>query len=456
MGSQPMKIIKPMSNRTPPPDAERSLPANLDAERAVLGAVLLDGVVFPQAADLLQRKDFFRDAHGRIFGAMRRLADANKPIEFLVLRDELAKHGDLDEVGGPAYLSALLDGFPRGVNIQAYAEIVAEKARLRAAIAASSKLSAAAYAAEAPSSEIVVDAAEALFAIGGDGLDGSSVSLAELVAPSIEALEKAAARGTGVVTGLATGFLKLDEMTSGLHPGDLCLVAARTSQGKTALAMNMAEHFAETEMTLVFSLEMSAHQLFMRLLSSKARVNSHRLRAANLDEAEWARISAALGVLSDRKMRIDDRGGIGVREVRARARQVQAKYGLGAIVVDYIQLMRGRGNFENRTQEIGTISRGLKAVGKELGVPVVACAQLSRNAEPKPGQKARRPQLSDLAESGSLENDADVALLIYRPEQDEDAEICRAEVIVAKQRNGPVGTVNLAWNASLLRFENLI
>lgn len=434
-------------------EEKRSFPCNLDAERAVLGAVLLDGEVYDQAGDVVAEADFYRAAHRHIFAAMARLSAARAPIELVTLREELARAGDTEEAGGPAYLTALVDGLPRGANVAAYAAIVAEKARLRAAIATATRLSAEAHAAERPSAELAAEAAEALHALGGAALAGQAVSLADLVAPSLEALERAVAKGTGTVTGLATGFTALDELTAGLQAGDLVLVAARTSQGKTALALNIAR--ALEVPTLIFSLEMSRQQVFMRLLAAEARVDSHRLRSGYLSSEDWGRIARGVGTLAERALWVDDQPAIGVRQLRSRARQVQARHGLGAVVVDYLQLMRGHGQFDNRTQEIGTISRGLKAVARELEVPVVALAQLSRQAEPGPGRKARRPQLSDLAESGSLENDADVVVFIYRPEpKDEEADDV-AELIVAKQRNGPTGIVRVAWNKSIVRFENL-
>lgn len=441
----------------PPIGDERTLPHDLVAERAILGAILLHPDAYDAAADVVDGGDFFRDAHKRIFEAMGRLADGRKPVEFVTLREELARVGDLDEVGGPMYLTALPDGVPRSSNIEHYAAIVREKSKLRAAIFTANKLSAQAYEGETRSTELTADAAEKLYAIGGDANEGSAVLLADLIAPSMESLERNV-NGGGNVTGVSTGYHKLDDMTAGLHPGDLILIAARTSQGKTALAMNLVQTIAETEEAppLVFSMEMSKEQLFMRLLSSEARVDSHHLRTGTLTEDDWKRISNALGKMSELKILIDDRGGIGVREVRATARQAKAKHGLSAIFIDYIQLMRGRGHFDNRTQEIGTISRGLKAVGRELGVPVIALSQLSRAAEPMPGRAARAPQLSDLAESGSLENDADVVLLIYRPEaKKDDDEDPLAQVIIAKQRNGPTGVVKLRWNAKYVRFENI-
>ncbi len=435
--------------------AERTMPHDLEAERAVLGSVLLQPEgAYDVAADILEPADFFRDAHRAIFASMARLTDGRRIIDLVTLREDLEHRGELEEVGGPAYITALIDGVPRSANVQHYADIVAEKARLRTTIRTATKLLAAAYDGGTRSGELAEDAAEQLHALGGAADPGGAVLVGSLWAPAMEALERSGAIG-GQMSGLPTGFLKLDDLTAGLQKGDLVILAARTSQGKTALAMNIARAASGDVPVLVFSLEMSKLQLFMRMLASEAAVDSHRLRTGHLADADWVRIARAFDTLVGLRMLVDDQAGIGVREVRARARQVQAKHGLGLIVVDYVQLMHGRGMFDNRTQELGTISRGLKAVARELDVPLVAISQLSRNAEPQPGRKARRPQLSDLAECGSLENDADVVVLIYRPEPKDDDPAVVAEAIVAKQRNGPTGIVRLHWNAELVRFENL-
>jgi replicative DNA helicase len=432
---------------------DRPQPADLEIERAILGAILLHPDAYDGAADTLAPADFFREAHRRIYTAFGRLADARQPIEFMTLCNELRRTGDLDEVGGPAYISALVDGLPRSANVQHYAEIVAEKARLRATIATGTRLIADAYTGAMKSREIAADAAEQLHALGSRAQDGAAVLLSQLVAPAMEVLERTVA-GQGPITGIPTGFTDLDEMTAGLQGGDLVIVAARTSQGKTALAMNIARNVAGVAPVLVFSLEMSNIQLFVRLLSSEAGVDAQRMRGGHLKDTDWGRIAQGLATLSDLKLLIDDQAGIGVREVRARARQVKAKHGLGLVVVDYFQLMTGRGIFDNRTQELGTVSRGLKAVARELQVPFIVLSQLSRAAEQTQGRASRRrPQLSDLAECGSLENDADVVLFIYRPEAEKDG-VDETEVIIAKQRNGPTGICKLHWNAPLVRFEN--
>lgn len=437
--------------------AEPGLPYSLEAERAVLGAILVAPEAFDRAANVLEPHDFFRDAHRRIYMACGLCAENAQAVDLITVAEALRRTGQMEEIGGPAYLASLTDGTPRSTNVVHYAGIVKEKARLRAAILTGEALVRQAYSGEKPAAEMVTDAAERLLDMGGAALPGKPVRVASLMTAGIEAIERSQASEGGYVTGLATGFEQLDEMTAGLQPSDLFLIAARTSQGKTALAMNIARYVAASQNVLVFSLEMSKQQLFVRLLASEARVDSHRLRTGYLADRDWPKISQAMQTLHDLHLFIDDTPGIGVREVRARARQLRAdEGGLALIVVDYLQLMRGRGNFDNRTQEIGTISRGLKGVAKELNVPLVALAQLSRASEAGPGRKARRPQLHDLRESGDLENDADVVLLIYRPEtKDDDANALQVtELILAKQRNGPTGTVKVSWDASAVTFDN--
>lgn len=432
---------------------ERTLPHDLDAERAVLGAVLLHEDLFHSVLDVLTTTDFYRDAHRRIYTAMLDLHEDRQAVDFLTVKHLLDRTGQLDEIGGPAYLSALTDGIPKSANIAHYAAIVVEQSRLRAAIAAGTKLVASAHDADREAAVLLGETAEKLFELGGAAVRTRPVLVRELLQAGMAALERAHAN-MGFLTGLSTGFTELDEMTAGLQPSDLVLIAGRTSKGKTAIAVNIARHVAVAHTVLFFSLEMSKTQLLFRLLSGDARVEAHRMRAGVLGDKDWGKLSHAMAQISEAKLLIDDTPGIGVMEVRAKARQVRAEHGLDLIVVDYLQLMRGRGKFDNRTQEIGTISRGLKALAKELDVPVVALAQLSRATE---ARKDKRPQLSDLRESGDLENDADVVLLLHRPEGadvDEGAEGL-AEVIIAKQRNGPTGSVKLAFLSEFTRFENL-
>lgn len=429
---------------------DRPLPHNLEAERSVLGVILIHNEVFDHVADLLEAEDFYRVAHRQIFRAMDTLAESSQSLDLVVLKNELDRRGELEAVGGPAYISSLVDGLPHATNAQHYAGIVKEKARLRLAITAATKLETAAYQEEASAAELATETAEQLYDLGGLSMPGKPTFLRDIVTDGMATIEQAYER-KGAVTGLATGFRELDLLTAGLHPGDLIILAARTSIGKTALAMNIARVVGATSTVLVFSLEMTKLQLFMRLFAAEAGVDSQRLRTGYLVESDWGRLSQAVVSLGDAHVLIDDTPSIGIREVRARSRQVRSEHGLSLIVVDYIQLMRGRGQFDTRAQEVGAISHGLKSIAKELQIPIIALSQLNRAPEGGPGRKARRPQLSDLRESGDLEQDADVVLFIYRPEKDDDDV---AELIIAKQRNGPSGhTVKLTFQKELMRFE---
>jgi replicative DNA helicase len=438
--------------------AERTLPHNLEAERSVLGAILLHSDAFNLAAEVIDSRDFFRDAHRRIFDKMVRLVERGDAIDLVTLKDELARSGDIDEVGGPAYLAALVDGVPRSTNVEHYARIIKEKATLRSLIFSANKILATAYDAEDDAQVILDQAEHAIFAIADRSIRDGFVSLRELAQSSLDTIEQLHARKE-LITGVPTGFADLDEMTSGLQPSDLIIVAARPSMGKTSLALNVAQHVGtKTDMAVgVFSLEMSKEQLFLRMLTAEARIDAHRLRGGFLGERDWGRLSQSLGTLSEAKIFIDDTPSIGVLEMRAKCRRLAAEHGLNLVVVDYIQLMQGRGRFENRTLELASISRSLKGLAKELNVPIVVLSQLSRAPE---ARSDHRPQLSDLRESGALEQDADVVLFIYREDvyADKNAPADAqgvAEVIIGKQRNGPTGVVKLAFIREFTRFENL-
>jgi replicative DNA helicase len=438
--------------------ADRTLPHNLEAERAVLGAILLDGASINSAVEFIDEHAFFRDAHRRIFEKMRRLFERGQAIDFITVKDELARAGELDDVGGPAYVASLVDGLPHGLNVGEYARIVKEKATLRALIGSANRILANAYEAERDAAEIVDAAERDIFAIAESSIHGGFVSMADLVNANFALIDQAVQRKQ-LVTGVPTGFVELDEMTAGLQPSDFIIVAARPSMGKTSLVLNIAQHVGtKTDMTVgFFSLEMSKEQLFMRLLTSEARIDAHRLRTGFLGERDFPKITAAMEQLHGARIFIDDTASISVLEMRAKARRLASEHGLNLIVIDYLQLMQGQGRFENRVLELASISRGLKALAKELNVPVVALSQLSRAPEARPG---KRPQLSDLRESGALEQDADVVVLIYREDFYQTEEIAEenkgiAELIVAKQRNGPTGTVKLAFLKEFTRFENL-
>jgi len=439
--------------------ADRTLPHNLEAERSVLAAILLHNDAFNQAAEVIDSGDFFRDAHRRIFEKMVRLAERNDAIDFVTLKEELNRSSELDEVGGPAYIAALVDGVPRSTNVEHYARIIKEKATLRQLIFSANKIVSLAYNAEEDADVILDQAEHAIFAIADDKVGDGFVSLKQLAQSSLDTIEQLQSKRE-LITGVPTGFTDLDEMTSGLQAGDLIIVAARPSMGKTSLVMNIAQHVGtKTEMTVgVFSLEMSKEQLFLRMLTAEARIDAHRLRGGFLGERDWGRLAQAIGTLSEAKIFIDDTASIGVLEMRAKCRRLSAQHGLHLIIIDYVQLMQGRGKFENRTLELASISRSLKGLAKELRVPVILLSQLSRAPE---SRSDHRPQLSDLRESGALEQDADVVAFIYREEQyaDKNAPPADAqgvaEIIIGKQRNGPTGVVKLAFLKEFTRFENL-
>ena len=434
--------------------SERPLPHNLEAEKCVLGAVLIHNDAFNHAAELLDSRDFYRDAHRRIFDKMIVLSDRNEVIDLVTLKEELGRAGDLDKVGGPAYIAALVDGVPKSTNVEYYARIVKEKATLRSLIHASNKILAMAYRAETDADIQLDEAERAIFEIADDRIETGFVPLSDLVPASFERIERLQ-ETKGDLTGVPTGFTDLDALTSGLQPAELVIVAARPAMGKTSLALNIAQHVGtKTNMTIgLFSLEMSKEQLFLRMLTSEARINAHQFRTGFLSEQDYSRLSHSLEALSGAGVYIDDPSTIGVLEMRAKARRLKAEHNLHLLIVDYIQLVQGRGRFENRTQELASISRSLKGLAKELNVPVIALSQLSRAPE---SRSEHRPQLSDLRESGALEQDADVVLFIYREDQYDpkpDNENT-AELIIGKQRNGPTGVVRLAFLKEFTRFEN--
>jgi replicative DNA helicase len=437
--------------------AERTLPHNLDAERSVLGAILVHNDAFNLAAQVINSRDFYRDAHRRIFDKMVALSERNQAIDFVTLKEELSKSGDLDEVGGPAYVASLSDGVPRATNVEYYARIVKEKSTLRSLIYAANKILTNAYEAE-QEPEVILDQAEsAIFSVADERMRGGFVPMRDLVRENFPKIEQLFEQKR-LITGVPTGYVDLDEITRGFQRGDLIIVAARPSMGKTSLVLNIAQHVAAHANQSVgfFSLEMSKESLFIRLLTSEAQIDGHRLMSGAIGQKDYGRISHALETLSSMRLFIDDTANIGVLEMRAKARRLQAEHGLSLIVVDYIQLMASRGRFENRTLELASVSRALKGLAKEIDVPVIVLSQLSRAPE---SRSDHRPQLSDLRESGALEQDADVVIMIYREDaynrDPDNADAGTAELIVAKQRNGPTGTVRLAFLKEQTRFANL-
>jgi replicative DNA helicase len=440
--------------------SDRTPPHSLDAERSVLGAILLRNEAFNEAAEVIDADDFYRDAHRRIFNKMVALSERNDPIDLVTLREELARSNELDEVGGAAYITKLVDGVPRSTNVSHYAAIVKEKSTRRSLIAQAGQIIESAFDGDIDADEVMDDAERRIFAVADKRIRSGFVPLSDLVRDSFATIEKLQSH-KGLVTGVPTGFTELDEMTSGLQPGDLVIVAARPSMGKTSYVLNIAQHCAtqhDAPMTVgFFSLEMSKEQLFMRLLTSEARLDAHRLRSGFLSTDDYGKLVHAIGRLEQARIFIDDSASIGVLEMRAKARRLQAEHGLHLLIIDYIQLMQGRGRFDNRQQELASISRSLKGLAKELRCPVIALSQLSRAPE---ARSDHRPQLSDLRESGALEQDADVVMFIFRPsvyEKDKTPETENlAEIIIAKQRNGPIGTVNLAFLNQYTRFENIV
>ena len=437
--------------------AERTLPHNLEAERSVLGAILVHNDAFNLAVQVIDSGDFYRDAHRRIFEKMIALNERNQAIDFVTLKEELSRGGELDDVGGPAYVASLADGVPRATNVEYYSRIVKEKATLRNLIYAANKILTNAYEADQESDLILDEAESAIFAVADDRLKAGFVPMRDLVKESFPKIELLFEQKK-LITGVPTGFADLDGMTRGFQRGDLIIIAARPSMGKTSLVLNVAQYVAmQPEHTVgVFSLEMSKESLFLRLLTSEAQIDSHRLMSGAIGQKDYGKISHALETLSAMKLYIDDTANVSVLEMRAKARRLKAEHGLSLLVVDYIQLMSGRGRYENRTLELASISRSLKGLAKELDVPIVVLSQLSRAPE---ARSDHRPQLSDLRESGALEQDADVVIMIYR----EDAynrdpnhpDAGTAELILAKQRNGPTGVVRLAFLREQTRFANL-
>jgi replicative DNA helicase len=442
---------------------DRGLPASAEAERAILGAILLDNTAYSQAAEYLRAEDFSLDSHRRIYLRMMELAEAGRAIDFVTLTEQLGLHKEIESVGGTAYVMSLTDGLPRVKNIDQYVRIVKDKALLRGLIHAASNAVQKAYEQDAPAEEIIDAAESAIFQIAENRMGQGFMGVQEIVKGSFGSLDKLYARGQRI-TGLATHFEDFDDKTSGLQKSDLIIIAGRPSMGKTAFAINIAENAAVRDKKVVgiFSLEMSRESLLMRMLCSQSLVDSHRLRTGFLGREDYGKLATGLAALMDAPIFIDDTPSISLSEMRAKCRRLQQAQGrLDMIVVDYLQLVAGAPmgsarRYENRTQEVSAISRGLKAMAKEMHCPVVALSQLSRAPENRTGNN--RPQLADLRESGAIEQDADVVAFIFREEvykpDDPDLE-GKAELIIAKQRNGPTGTVKLAFIKRSTRFENL-
>lgn len=433
---------------------ERPLPQNLDAERSVLGAILLENHALNAAIEKLKSQDFFLDQHRRIFERMIELGEAQHAIDLVTLTEELHRRGELDAAGGAAYLAQLVDGVPRVVNVDHYSRIVKEKAILRNLIHAAHAIQQQALDAD-DEADAILDRAESLiFELAEARIRAGLVGVKDLVRDNYARLERIFSEGRRV-TGLATGYTQLDNQTAGLQPSELIILAARPSMGKTSLALNIAENVAlgKREHVAIFSLEMSKESLLLRLLSSEARVDAHKFRTGHMGKDDWRRITESLGRLAEAPLWIDDSASATVTEIGAKARRLKRDKGLALVIVDYMQLIAARGRFGNRNEEVSSISRALKGLAKELKVPVLVLSQLTR----APERDERRPQLADLRESGAIEQDADVVLFIHRPNffkadmPDEDR--AKTELLVAKQRNGPTGLLNFVFLSKHTRFE---
>jgi len=433
---------------------ERALPHNAEAERTVLGAILVDNAAFNSAAEILARDDFYREAHRRIFDAMAALSEKSQPIDVVTLKDELQRTGTLDAVGGAAYLGSLVEGVPRLTNVEQWSRIIKEKSVLRSLIHTGNRIVQSCYEGEDDAAQLLDRAEKAIFDIAERRLRQGFVGIREIVKESFRTIDQLS-QSKELVTGLPTGFVGIDERTTGLQKGDLIIVAARPSMGKTSFCLNVAQHASQKtgETVGVFSLEMSKEQLVLRMLCSEARVDSHKLRTGHLQEKDWARLANAYATLSNARIFIDDSASLTPLEVRAKCRRLKAEHGLGLVMIDYLQLMNIGGRIENRQQEIASISRSLKGLAKELNCPVIALSQLSRAPE---ARTEKRPQLADLRESGAIEQDADIVMFIYREEvyRPSPENTGLAELIVAKQRNGPIGTTELVFIKDFTRFEN--
>lgn len=462
-----MSAIFPASSSAAPQDDEvarlRVPPHSVEAEQSVLGGLLIDNSAWDGAADLLNESDFYRFEHKHIYTAIGKLINAGKPADVVTVFDELTSVGRAEECGGLAYLNALAQSVPSAANLRRYAEIVRERAILRKLVSTSDEIATAAMNPQGRAVTQILDEAEGkIFRIGEEGSRSKQgfQAIDHLMIALMDRVNELAESGAQDVTGVRTGFYDLDKQTAGLQPGDLIVLAARPSMGKTAFAVNIAENVAINEglPVVIYSMEMGAAQLALRMVGSIGRIDQSHLRTGQLKDDEWGRLAEAVDKLGKSSIFIDESPGLSPSEVRARARRQARICGqLGLIVIDYLQLMSGNGggSEENRATVLGEISRGLKALAKELKCPVIALSQLNRSVEQRPD---KRPMMSDLRESGAIEQDADIIMFIYRDEyytKDACKEPGVAEIIIAKQRNGPTGTVKLAFLKPLTRFENL-
>jgi len=432
-------------------------PQNIEAEESILGGILIENEAINRVTEILDPDDFYRDAHRKIFNALINLSERDEPADLITLTNELRKIDQLDSIGGASYLTSLIDSVPTAANIEYYAKIVKEKATLRKLIQTSTEIITQSYEDRGDVEMFLDEAERAIFEISEKRVRPSFYSIREIVKDSFTTIERLFQKKE-LVTGVPSGFKELDRMTAGFQPSDLIIIAGRPSMGKTAFCLNIAEYAAiENKIPVaIFSLEMSKEQLVIRMLCSQAHVEGTRLRTGYLNESDWPKLTIAAGNLSEAPIYIDDTAALSVLELRAKARRLKSEHGLGMVIIDYLQLMKGRARVENRQQEISEISRSLKALSKELSIPVIAVSQLSRKTEERTGN---RPQLSDLRESGAIEQDADLIIFIYRDEvynrAEDNPNRGKAEVIIGKQRNGPIGKIDLAFLDKFTTFKDL-
>jgi len=444
-----MKDIDTSLHRVPP--------QNLEAEQSVIGGILLDNQALNSVLEVLGVDDFYSEAHRKIFAAIIELYDRNEPSDLITLSNILKSKNQLDQAGGASYLSSLADNVPSAANIDHYSKIVKEKSILRKLIGTATDILSKSYDAGTDIDTVLDEAEHAIFDISENKIRPAFSPFKDIIKESVKTIEKLYERKE-LVTGVPTGFEKIDDLTSGLQKSDLVIIAGRPSMGKTAFALNIAQYAAlEANVAVaIFSLEMSKEQLALRMLSSEAKVDSQRIRRGFLGESDWPRLISAAGRLSEAQIFIDDSSAITALEMKAKSRRLKSTVDLGLIILDYLQLMRGGGYRESREQEISEISRSLKALAKELNVPVVALSQLNRKLEDRTN---KRPQMADLRDSGAIEQDADLIAFIYRDEvyekSEENPEKGMAEIIIGKQRNGPTGMVKLAFQDKFASFENL-
>ncbi|GLH63959.1 replicative DNA helicase [Parageobacillus sp. G301] len=436
--------------------SERIPPQSIEAEQAVLGAIFLDPSALTLASEILIPEDFYRASHQKIFHAMLRVADKGEPVDLVTVTAELADTQQLEEVGGVSYLSELADAVPTAANVEYYARIVEEKSVLRRLIRTATSIAQDGYTREDEVDVLLDEAEQKIMEISQRKHSGAFKNIKDVLVQTYDNIEMLHNR-KGEVTGIPTGFTELDRMTSGFQRSDFIIVAARPSVGKTAFALNIAQNVATktNENVAIFSLEMSAQQLVMRMLCAEGNINAQNLRTGRLTPEDWGKLTMAMGSLSNAGIYIDDTPSIRVSDIRAKCRRLKQESGLGMVVIDYLQLIQGSGrNRENRQQEVSEISRSLKALARELEVPVIALSQLSRSVEQR---QDKRPMMSDIRESGSIEQDADIVAFLYRDDYyNKDSENKNIiEIIIAKQRNGPVGTVQLAFIKEYNKFVNL-